>query len=191
MRKQWKSLTGLYRACKCVGLIWRRHLFLSDCSFTEPQLSPCCPAFLFTHFPLACPPDPTVIVSTDFRLHCYAESRWCCSCHFHLLWSARQNAVPWHWDSLWAEGETGSFWSKASEFTTCPTVHLRLLLQRIHTLLIFLWGCIKLLRAEAWQGEALIKKTASPFLFVLHFNFCIITALIANTDRNRQVKALS
>lgn len=82
------------------------------------------------------------------------------------------------------------FWSKASEFTTCPTVHRRLPLQRIHTLLIFLWGCIKLLRAEAWQGEELIKKTATPFLFVLHFNFCIITVLIANTDRNRQVKAL-
>lgn len=75
------SDSGLYWACKSVCLIWRRHLSLSDWSFSKLQLSPCCPALLSTHFPPQffppVSPDPAVIVSTDFRLHCFAESRWC------------------------------------------------------------------------------------------------------------------
>lgn len=137
MRKQWKSPTGLYRACKCVGLIWRRHLFLSDCSFTEPQLSPCCPAFLFTHFPQAC---PLTLLSLSPLISVYiVMGNRADVARVTSISSGPPVRMPCR-DTETACEQKGNweFWSKASEFTTCPTVHWRLLLPRIHTLLIFL-----------------------------------------------------
>lgn len=80
--------SGLYWACKCVWFIWRRHLSLSDWSFTKLQLSPRRPAFLSTHFPpqslAQVSPNSHVIVFTDLHLHYFAESCWCCLGNFHL-----------------------------------------------------------------------------------------------------------
>lgn len=137
MRKQWKSLTGLYWACKCVELIWRRHLFLSDWSFTEPQLFPCCPAFLFTQFPQACPLtllslSPLISVYIVMRNHAAVARVISISSGLPVRMLCHDTETACEQKGNW------EFWSKASEFTTCPTVHWRLLLQRIHTLLIFL-----------------------------------------------------
>lgn len=83
------SDVGLYWACKCVWLIYRRHLAQAgdslSCSYLPPSLRfPLRSLSSRSFFSPQVSLDLTVIVSADFRLHCFAESRRCHRCHFHL-----------------------------------------------------------------------------------------------------------